>query len=419
MKPMDVDQYGYILIDIIYRPDHETFCIILRDKIYEKLVVCFRGTSCGKHWTDNLNYTQTELDLGDLSELDIVDGLDINNNGHEVPFVSEYQHQQSEDKVKKSYKMDKNEEEKIDVHIDSDVNDQNSYRNVTTNIENIDSTTANFTASSTTATPIKANTTAALAVTNPSLSPSISTEASVIANPDSTRANPDSTRANHDSTRANPGSTTANPNSTTANPDSVKANTDSTKANLDSTKDLVFYDAISDPPNNLDTHDNQLNNTRKFQKESYHSCKNHVESSKNGSKDLPQNHTDINHKYNDVDIDLKNNINIPSIDVHPLPPNSNSSNLNNHVKIDLENNIDIPYEQNEKFKLSFSNLFLPVSGVSRKHSSQSIMSHSSVTSNDIASKMKRAKSNINLCKFILYSFIFYSFLACFCINFVI
>jgi hypothetical protein len=407
MKPMDVDQYGYILIDIIYRPDHETFCIILRDKIYDKLVVCFRGTSCGKHWTDNLNYTQTELDLSDLSELDMVDGLDINNNGHEVPFVSEYQHQQSEDKVKKSCEMDKDEEKKIDAHIDSDVNYQNTGRNITTNIENIDYTTANFTTSSTTATPIEANPTAALAATNPSLLPSISTGAFVIANPDSTRANPNSTTANPNSKSANPDSTTANPNSKTANPNSVVANPDpdSTKANLDSTKDLIFYDAISNPPNNLDNNVNRLNDTQQFQKKSY-SRQNNLESPKNDSEGLSKNHTDINHKYNHVDINIENNIDIPSIDGHPLPPNTNSSKLNNHVNIHLENDIDLPNEQNDKFRLSFSNLLLPVSGVSRKHSSQSIMSHSSVTSNDMASKMKRAKSNVNLCKFMFYSCIF-------------
>jgi hypothetical protein len=50
---------------------------------------------------------------------------------------------------------------------------------------------------------------------------------------------------------------------------------------------------------NLDTNVNQLNNTRKFQKESY-SYQNNLESPKHNSEDLSQNHTDINHKYNDV-----------------------------------------------------------------------------------------------------------------------
>lgn len=76
-KEMDLLKYGYVLIDIIYRPDHETFCIIARHEHLNKLVVCFRGTSCKKHWSDNLNYTQRELDLPVLSELDAIDGLGL------------------------------------------------------------------------------------------------------------------------------------------------------------------------------------------------------------------------------------------------------------------------------------------------------------------------------------------------------
>lgn len=74
-KVMDLENYDYELIDIIYRPDHETFCVIARHKSLNKLIVCFRGTSCKQHWTDNLNYTQRELDLPDLHDLDEIDGL--------------------------------------------------------------------------------------------------------------------------------------------------------------------------------------------------------------------------------------------------------------------------------------------------------------------------------------------------------
>jgi Wnt-binding factor required for Wnt secretion len=77
-KEMDLKKYGYELIDTIYRPDHETFCIIARHVSLNKLVVCFRGTSCKQHWSDNLNYTQRELLLPALTDLDATDGLGEN-----------------------------------------------------------------------------------------------------------------------------------------------------------------------------------------------------------------------------------------------------------------------------------------------------------------------------------------------------
>lgn len=81
-KEMDLKKYGYELIDTIYRPDHETFCIIARHVSLNKLVVCFRGTSCKQHWSDNLNYTQRELLLPDLTDLDATDGLGENIEVH-------------------------------------------------------------------------------------------------------------------------------------------------------------------------------------------------------------------------------------------------------------------------------------------------------------------------------------------------
>lgn len=85
-KAMDLEKYGYVLVDIIYRPDHETFCLIARHRTLNKLVVCFRGTSCKKHWSDNLNYTQRELNLPNLTLLDAVDGLGILDEVH-VPHL--------------------------------------------------------------------------------------------------------------------------------------------------------------------------------------------------------------------------------------------------------------------------------------------------------------------------------------------
>ena len=49
-KPMELAKYGYEMIETIYRPDHETFCIIARHTKLQRIVICFRGTSCKKHW---------------------------------------------------------------------------------------------------------------------------------------------------------------------------------------------------------------------------------------------------------------------------------------------------------------------------------------------------------------------------------
>ena len=82
-KEMDLKKYGYEMIDTIYRPDHETFCIIARHVSLNKLVVCFRGTSCKQHWSDNLNYSQRELMLPALTDLDSIDGLGDNIEIHD------------------------------------------------------------------------------------------------------------------------------------------------------------------------------------------------------------------------------------------------------------------------------------------------------------------------------------------------
>lgn len=80
IKAMDLKKYGYKLIYIIYKLEHETFCIIARHLTLNKLVVCFRGTSCKTHWSDNFNFTQRELYLPELSELDKVDELDVDSH---------------------------------------------------------------------------------------------------------------------------------------------------------------------------------------------------------------------------------------------------------------------------------------------------------------------------------------------------
>ncbi len=49
-KPVELEALGYELLGTIYRPEHETFCIIARHIKLSRIVVCFRGTSCKKHW---------------------------------------------------------------------------------------------------------------------------------------------------------------------------------------------------------------------------------------------------------------------------------------------------------------------------------------------------------------------------------
>ena len=64
--PMGLDRKGYDLIDHSYNPDHETFCIIARQRNTNRLVVAFRGTSSKRHWNDNLKYSKRQVDLHHL-----------------------------------------------------------------------------------------------------------------------------------------------------------------------------------------------------------------------------------------------------------------------------------------------------------------------------------------------------------------
>ena len=77
--PMNLDRHDFTLIDMIYEKAHDTFCIIARHKINNKLVVSFRGTTSKQHWKNNLNYGKKDVDLiaMDTSILDAVDGLEV------------------------------------------------------------------------------------------------------------------------------------------------------------------------------------------------------------------------------------------------------------------------------------------------------------------------------------------------------
>ena len=74
---MDIDRYGYDLVDFKYDSIHETFCIIVRHRKMARVVVAFRGTSDRKHWNDNLNYKKRHIKFEDLilHDLDNRDGL--------------------------------------------------------------------------------------------------------------------------------------------------------------------------------------------------------------------------------------------------------------------------------------------------------------------------------------------------------
>lgn len=77
--PMDINRYGYTLIDFCYEKEHETFCLIARKKVNNRIVVAFRGTASRRHWNSNLKYKKMLLDLNDLKlpELDSTDGLQV------------------------------------------------------------------------------------------------------------------------------------------------------------------------------------------------------------------------------------------------------------------------------------------------------------------------------------------------------
>ena len=85
--PMNIEQYGYELIDVAYDPAVETFCLVCRHKSSNKIVIAFRGTVNGQHWKSNLDYGKKPLDLAELTipELDAEDGLQLTSVGVQNP----------------------------------------------------------------------------------------------------------------------------------------------------------------------------------------------------------------------------------------------------------------------------------------------------------------------------------------------
>ena len=74
---MDIERYGYLLVDCKYIEEVDMFCFIARHAATNRLVVSFRGSSSKIHWKHNLNFKQRELNLAwmPLTELDAEDGL--------------------------------------------------------------------------------------------------------------------------------------------------------------------------------------------------------------------------------------------------------------------------------------------------------------------------------------------------------
>eukprot|EP01041_Mallomonas_annulata_P002489 gene2489-4842_t len=79
--PMNLDRYGYALIDYSYNKEHDTVCVVARHKTLNRIVVAFRGTSSKRHWNDNLNYTKKLVDYSamGLATLDSTDGMDVDS----------------------------------------------------------------------------------------------------------------------------------------------------------------------------------------------------------------------------------------------------------------------------------------------------------------------------------------------------
>jgi hypothetical protein len=114
--------------------------------------------------------------------------------------------------------------------------------------------------------------------------------------------------------------------------------------NNDCTKDLTVFDTILDPLNGF-TNSEEQKNTKELQK-GIDLHQDHVNKPQNYHKGLS--HTAFNREHNHVEIELKNNIDLPNIDIPQVEredgsPNSNSS----------------------KFNSFLSNLLLPVKTISR------------------------------------------------------
>jgi hypothetical protein len=84
---LDVEKFGYTVIDSKYDDEHDTFCVIVKHEETQHLAVIYRGSSSKKHWKDNLNYAKMENEFTNpelnavLHEIDQLDGLDCRAEG--------------------------------------------------------------------------------------------------------------------------------------------------------------------------------------------------------------------------------------------------------------------------------------------------------------------------------------------------
>jgi len=60
---IDVQQFGFEILDFVWDEEHDTNCFILRHKAKKKLVVLFRGSMSREHWADNLKLHLQAIDV--------------------------------------------------------------------------------------------------------------------------------------------------------------------------------------------------------------------------------------------------------------------------------------------------------------------------------------------------------------------
>ena len=72
---MDMEQHGLTVVDQIHNEKNETHVVVARDNRRNRIVVSFRGTSCQKHWSTNLNYSMRRFNFDALTIPDAVQKL--------------------------------------------------------------------------------------------------------------------------------------------------------------------------------------------------------------------------------------------------------------------------------------------------------------------------------------------------------
>jgi len=66
LGPINVEKFGFDILEFIWDQQHETNCFVMRHKAMKKLVVVFRGSMAKEHWADNLKLHLRAIDLHTL-----------------------------------------------------------------------------------------------------------------------------------------------------------------------------------------------------------------------------------------------------------------------------------------------------------------------------------------------------------------